>query len=418
MVFKNRSFLICGLSAALAICFGFAVKAQAQPVQDSLTVSGDASYLQRIAMPPEAVLTVQLQDVSRADARAIVLAESRQVFGNRQVPLAYSVTVMRSAINPGLHYVVRASISVDGQIKFSTTRQYPVLTRGAPGKVNLLLSAVSEAGKPHVPSTFTSEPLPGVVLPATFAGVLPCADCLGIANTLTLQPDGSYRLRRTYLGKPAGSVLPVESMTETGRWTADHKGKRIALQNSADKIIQPLYFSVLANDKLRQLDSQGQAIKTSANTDLGRTAKLDPVHERPLTQPVTSVEDNTGSASDNAGTTLQDTYWKLVELKGQPVVMLPGQEREVRITLARQDQRLMGFSGCNALGGTYRQNGASLNFGQLASSMRLCEPSLNALERQVLDALIATTGQRIEGKQLSLTGGTQVLARFEAVYLK
>ena len=174
----------------------------------------------------------------------------------------------------------------------------------------------------------------------------------------------------------------------------------------------------MANDKLRQLDSQGQAIKTSANTDLGRTAKLDPVHERPLTQPVTSVEDNTGSASDNAGTTLQDTYWKLAELKGQPVVMLPGQEREVRITLARQDQRLMGFSGCNALGGTYRQNGASLNFGQLASSMRLCEPSLNALERQVLDALIATTGQRIEGKQLSLTGGTQVLARFEAVYLK
>ena len=418
MVFKNCSFFVSGLSTALAICFGFAVKAQAQPVQDSLTVSGDASYLQRIAMPPEAVLTVQLQDVSRADARAIVLAESRQVFGNRQVPLAYSVTVMRSAINPGLHYVVRASISVDGQIKFSTTRQYPVLTRGAPGKVNLLLSAVSEAGKPNIPSTFTSEPLPGVVLPATFAGVLPCADCLGIANTLTLQPDGSYRLRRTYLGKPAGSVLPVKSMTETGCWTADHKGKRIALQNSADKIIQPLYFSVLANDKLRQLDSQGQAIKTSANTDLGRTAKLDPVHERPLTQPVTSVEDNTGSASDNAGTTLQDTYWKLVELKGQPVVMLPGQEREVRITLARQDQRLMGFSGCNALGGTYRQNGASLNFGQLASSMRLCEPSLNALERQVLDALIATTGQRIEGKQLSLTGGTQVLARFEAVYLK
>ena len=204
MVFKNCSFFVSGLSTALAICFGFAVHAQAQPVQDSLTVSGDASYLQRIAMPPEAVLTVQLQDVSRADARAIVLAESRQVFGNRQVPLAYSVTVMRSAINPGLHYVVRASISVDGQIKFSTTRQYPVLTRGAPGKVNLLLSAVSEAGKPNIPSTFTSEPLPGVVLPATFAGVLPCADCLGIANTQL--PPAPYLPGQTSRVRVAGQV--------------------------------------------------------------------------------------------------------------------------------------------------------------------------------------------------------------------
>ena len=50
--------------------------------------------------------------------------------------------------------------------------------------------------------------------------------------------------------------------------------------------------------------------------------------------------------------------------------------------------------------------------------MRLCEPALNTLERQVLDALIATTGQRIDGQQLSLLGGDRVLARFEAVYLK
>ena len=98
--------------------------------------------------------------------------------------------------------------------------------------------------------------------------------------------------------------------------------------------------------------------------------------------------------------------------------MQPGQEREVRITLASEDQRLMGFSGCNALGGAYALNGNALKFDQLASAMRLCAPALNTLERQVLDALIATTGQRIDGQQLSLLGGARVLARFEAVYLK
>ena len=78
----------------------------------------------------------------------------------------------------------------------------------------------------------------------------------------------------------------------------------------------------------------------------------------------------------------------------------------------------MGFSGCNALGGSYALNGASLKFDQLASSMRMCEPALNALERQVLDALAATNGQRIDGQRLSLLAGQQVLARFEAVNLK
>ena len=127
---------------------------------------------------------------------------------------------------------------------------------------------------------------------------------------------------------------------------------------------------------------------------------------------------NEASAAHPATAMLRDTYWKLVELGGQPVAMLPGQEREVRITLASQDQRLMGFSGCNALGGSFAQNGTSLKFDQLASSMRLCEPALNALERQVLYTLVATNGQRINGQRLTLLADEQVLARFEAVALK
>ena len=225
---------------------------------------------------------------------------------------------------------------------------------------------------------------------------------MGIAHTLTLQPDGSYRLRRTYLGKPVGP------MAEAGRWTADQNGKRIALNDAAGK---PLFFSVLAEGALRQLDGSGRAIKTSANMDLRRTAKLDPVNEA-------AAQRGASTDSSPATAALKDTYWKLVELGGQPVAMLPGQEREVRITLTSQDQRLMGFSGCNALSGSYAQNGASLKFDQLASSMRLCEPALNALERQVLDALVATTAQRINGQRLSLLAGDRVLARFEAVYLK
>ena len=229
---------------------------------------------------------------------------------------------------------------------------------------------------------------------------------MGIAYTVTMQADGSYRLRRTYLGTTVG---PVKPMAEAGRWTADHQGKLIALMSST---ATPSFFRLTAEGALRQLDDKGQALKSSANHDLRRTAKIDPVNE------AAAATANESSAASPATATLRDTYWKLVELSGQAVAMQPGQEREVRITLASQDQRLMGFSGCNALGGAYALNGNALKFDQLASSMRLCEPALNTLERQVLEALIATTGQRIDGQRLSLLSGTRVLARFEAVYLK
>ena len=419
---KNSPLFFGGLSTALMLCLSPAAQAQAQPPADFVTVSGNASYLQRIAMPPDAVLTVQVQDVSRADVAATVLAESREAFGRRQVPLAYSVSVPRSAINPRMRYTVRATISVDGQTQFATTRDYPVLTRRAPNQVNLLLAAVPEVAHPAGPSASMPAPAPtpayspapapapaassAFALPATFAGVLPCAGCRGIAYTVTMQADGSYRLRRTYLGT---TVEPVKPMAEAGRWTADHQGKLIALMSST---ATPSFFRLTAEGALRQLDDKGQALKSSANHDLRRTAKIDPVNE------AAAATVNESSAAHPATAALRDTYWKLVELGGQPVAMLPGQEREVRITLASQDQRLMGFSGCNALGGSYALNATALKFDQLASSMRLCEPALNTLERQVLDALIATTGQRIDGQRLSLLGGAQVLARFEAVYLK
>ena len=128
-----------------------------------------------------------------------------------------------------MRYSGRATISVDGQTQFATARDYPVLTQRAPNRVNLLLAAVPEVAHPAGASVATAAPVPalapapaytpspaassapasGFVLPATFAGVLPCAGCRGIAYTVTMQADGSYRLRRTYLGTTAGPVKPL-----------------------------------------------------------------------------------------------------------------------------------------------------------------------------------------------------------------
>ena len=115
---------------------------------------------------------------------------------------------------------------------------------------------------------------------------------------------------------------------------------------------------------------------------------------------------------------LKDTYWKLIELAGAKIVMAPAQQREVRITLASEGARLFGFSGCNQLVGTYAQENSALRFTQMASTKMACMPPFMELESQVLKMLGATTAYRIEGEQLTFLGGGQILARFEAVYLR
>ena len=91
-----------------------------------VTVSGTAAYRQRSAMPPEAILTVRVEDVSRADIAAPALAETTEAFGERQVPIAYSLKVPSTAIDPNGRYALRATITVGGELRFTTTRRYPI----------------------------------------------------------------------------------------------------------------------------------------------------------------------------------------------------------------------------------------------------------------------------------------------------
>ena len=48
---------------------------------------------------------------------------------------------------------------------------------------------------------------------------------------------------------------------------------------------------------------------------------------------------------------LTNTYWKLISLKGQQVVMSPRQSREAFLQLRSNEGVLRGFGGCNRFSG-------------------------------------------------------------------
>ena len=113
---------ILAMSTLLGACQSF------QPAAKT-SLDGEVFYLQRSALPPTATLSVSLQDVSLADAPAVVLDEQKgQVKG--QVPLPFHLSYDPAQVKPGHRYSVSARIEVDGKLMFITTENHAVRLDG------------------------------------------------------------------------------------------------------------------------------------------------------------------------------------------------------------------------------------------------------------------------------------------------
>ena len=105
-------------------------------------VSGTVAYRERIAMPENAVLTMQLQDVSLAETPAKVIAEQKFTFAGHQVPLPFELHYDPAKMDPKHTYALSARITVNEQLMFMNTTTYRVITQGNPVKADILLQMV------------------------------------------------------------------------------------------------------------------------------------------------------------------------------------------------------------------------------------------------------------------------------------
>jgi putative lipoprotein len=107
------------------------------------SVPGTMTYLERIALPPSAEISVLLQDISLADTPAKTLGEDKFTSDGKQVPFPFEVKYNSADIVDSHNYVVRGEIRLNGNLLFTTTQAYPVITRGNPTSgIELILSKV------------------------------------------------------------------------------------------------------------------------------------------------------------------------------------------------------------------------------------------------------------------------------------
>ena len=120
LVYRGMAMLL--LSLALAACGKNDGERGSAPGEEAgvAKIQGQVIYRERMMVPPGAEVEVQLQDISRADAMATVMASvlSRAEGGP---PYPFSIEYDPARIDPRMRYALRATISVGDQLLFTTT---------------------------------------------------------------------------------------------------------------------------------------------------------------------------------------------------------------------------------------------------------------------------------------------------------
>jgi putative lipoprotein len=204
-------------------------------------------------LPPQAILDVQLLEVSRADAPGVLIGRSRGVPSGRS-PFPVVITVLDGAIQPTSRTVLRATVRAGDRLLFTTTTVVPVqLGRQAP--VRLELEAVDGGplrGYPWLRAPAASVPAPvdaprreqQFTLDPLTQELSGSGDCNRFGGTYQLTGD---RLRLLPLVQTQAACEPavladdqrfMVALGQVRRWRLDGQGRIELLGDAGEPLLR------------------------------------------------------------------------------------------------------------------------------------------------------------------------------------
>lgn len=106
------------------------ISATQQPAIQQPNVSGTVWIRQKVALPPDAVLTVTLSDASLADAPSKVLAQKAVRTEGKQSPFSFVLSFNPADVQPNARILLSAAITVNDKLVFITDTVQPVINQG------------------------------------------------------------------------------------------------------------------------------------------------------------------------------------------------------------------------------------------------------------------------------------------------
>ncbi|ELY2795856.1 YbaY family lipoprotein [Cronobacter dublinensis] len=145
-----------------------------KPVIKQPNVSGTVWIRQKVALPPDAVLTVTLSDATQANAPSKVISQKVVRTEGKQAPFSFVLPFNPSDVQPNARILLSAAITVKDKLVFITDRVQPAVNDGGK-KIDLTLVPVQQAAVPvqsgggavtTVPSTSPTQVTPSSAVPA------------------------------------------------------------------------------------------------------------------------------------------------------------------------------------------------------------------------------------------------------------
>lgn len=299
-----------------------------------LTVTGTATYRERMAAPPGSVLKVELADTSRADASAIPVAEWSDSLDDGGVPKNFTLAV-NSPLDPRFTYTLRATITgPDGALLWTTdtfTRIEDVT--GTVDAGELVMIKVATAPQPDpVPET---PDLAGQDYRVSAIG----GQALTGARPVTINFGKDGRV-----GGFGGCNSYGGTFTQTGG---------------------ELTFGDIISTMMACLDVPAGAQEGALYGALEGTARIAPAADGKV---LLTAENGTVIELTPAGLKpLGGTSW-LVEAMGGTTIVA-GSEPQITFT---EDGKITGTTGCNRFFGAYTQTGGAITFSGVGMTKMAC----------------------------------------------
>jgi putative lipoprotein len=137
--------MVVTLRDAIPLCLLVAVACGGRaPRSATPVVTGVVRPPERMTVPPDAVVDVQLLDVTRADAPALVLARQEIPTHGQRPPFPFALRYEPATLQRGHRYTVSARIRTAGRLLFVSDSHNTVLIGGAPATVDVAVMPVAE----------------------------------------------------------------------------------------------------------------------------------------------------------------------------------------------------------------------------------------------------------------------------------
>ncbi len=299
----------------------------------TMQITGEMSYRERIAMPPNTVARAVVEDSSVEPA--VIIASSDDVLEGEQVPVAFTLEVPQNKLLAGHEYRLEASlVGRQGQPMWSASQALNL----APGQANLDIGTLWLA-------RVAAEPPPSYTARGQEPGWL-----------LTIN-DAETTLEWNYGEDKLSTVTPVPRPSINGR--------RYTIDDGVRQVIVDITHG-LCRDSMSGMPYPDEVMILMGDTTL-KGCGGEPVSL--LTGGEWRVEDiNGGGVIDNSHATL----------------------------VFNADGTAGGSASCNNWHGQFRITGEGFGFGGIATTLKACAPALEQQERRFLDVLNHATGFDID----------------------